>query len=421
MRRDQEREEIPGAQRHSQQRRLDPGQQAGRAQGIPQAQQAEHHQQQRDQLTAEQMALHQRRHAKGHGRPLGKAGLLGGIYIIQAHQHQWQESDGRVLAHRGADVGADQPVAGQCVQRRAQQAQLAAGGNFAKAAIGNDGGGQCHRKDVHLIAGAQRQPGVVQKSRQRQKQFTVAQGISVAIAVQAVSGHAHRELPVGQLRRHGRNALQMVVQVMPKIQVVAEQRQAGRHRDARQDQRHRVLAAARRGIRVPAGKQQQQRQVQHRRQQHEDDQPGQAVDGLLGQGNAVQVKLAFAVSQGRRQVLHLCPVVHPQTSGNGAVAVVQRYGISSDSRWIALAGKRQRTRAVQCVKGGRVRRLAGEILHRHLIRAGAHRAACRRKADGLILRRGEVLAVVPDLQRRPVLVHSGDLRVVVAKIRRGQL
>ena len=102
------------------------------------------------------MALHQRRHAKGHGRPLGKAGLLGGIYIIQAHQHQWQESDGRVLAHRGADVGADQPVAGQRVQRRAQQAQLAAGGNFAKAAIGNDGGGQCHRKDVHLIAGAQR-------------------------------------------------------------------------------------------------------------------------------------------------------------------------------------------------------------------------------------------------------------------------
>ena len=110
VRRDQEREEIPGTQRHSQQRRLDPGQQAGRAQGIPQAQQAEHHQQQRDQLTAEQMALHQLRHAKGHGRPLGKAGLLGGIYIIQAHQHQGQESDGRVLAHRGADVGADQPV-----------------------------------------------------------------------------------------------------------------------------------------------------------------------------------------------------------------------------------------------------------------------------------------------------------------------
>ena len=135
---------------------------------------------------------------------------------------------------------------------------------------------------------------------------------------------------------------------------------------------------------VPAGKQQQQRQVQHRRQQHEDDQPGQAVDGLLGQGNAVQVKLPFAVSQGRRQVLHLCPVVHPQTSGNGAVAVVQRYGISSDSRWIALAGKRQRARTVQCIKGRCVRCLTGEILHRHLIRAGMYGTACRRKGDYFI-------------------------------------
>ena len=330
MRRDQEREEIPGAQRHSQQRRLDPGQQAGRAQGIPQAQQAEHHQQQRDQLTAEQMALHQRRHAKGHGRPLGKAGLLGGIYIIQAHQHQWQESDGRVLAHRGADVGADQPVAGQCVQRRAQQAQLAAGGNFAKAAIGNDGGGQCHRKDVHLIAGTQRQPGIIQQGGQCQEQFTIAQRVGIAVAVQRIGGHAHRKLPVGQLRRHGRNALQMVVYIVPEVEIVAEQRQAGRHRDARQDQRHRVLAAACRGIRVPAGKQQQQRQVQHRRQQHEDDQPGQAVDGLLGQGNAVQVKLAFAVSQGRGQVLHSGAVTHPQAGGHRSVAVVQRYGVGTN-------------------------------------------------------------------------------------------
>ena len=117
---------------------------------------------------------------------------------------------------------------------------------------------------------------------------------------------------------------------MPKIQVVAEQRQAGRHRDARQDQRHRVLAAARRGIRVPAGKQQQQRQVQHRRQQHEDDQPGQAVDGLLGQGNAVQVKLALAIGQGRGQVLHSGAVTHPQAGGHRSVAVVQRYGVGTN-------------------------------------------------------------------------------------------
>ena len=213
----------------------------------------------------------------------------------------------------------------------------------------------------------------------------------------------------------------MVVYIVPEVEIVAEQRQAGRHRDARQDQRHRVLAAARRGIRVPAGKQQQQRQVQHRRQQHEDDQPGQAVDGLLGQSNAVQVKLAFAVSQGRGQVLHSGAVTHPQAGGHRSMAVVQRYGISSDSRWIALAGKRQRARTVQCIKGRCVRCLTGEILNRHLIRAGLYGTACRRKGDYFSLRRNKILAGVPDLQRRPVLVHSGDLRVVDAKIRRGQL
>ena len=122
----------------------------------------------------------------------------------------------------------------------------------------------------------------------------------------------------------------MVVYIVPEVEIVAEQRQAGRHRDARQDQRHRVLAAARRGIRVPAGKQQQQRQVQHRRQQHEDDQPGQAVDGLLGQGNAVQVKLALAIGQGRGQVLHSGAVTHPQAGGHRSVAVVQRYGVGTN-------------------------------------------------------------------------------------------
>ena len=201
------------------------------------------------------MALHQRRHAKGHGRPLGKVGLLGGIYIIQAHQHQWQESDGRVLAHRGTDVGADQAVAGQRVQGRAQQAQLAAGGNFAKAVIGNDGGGQRHDKNINLIAGAQRQPGIIQQGGQCQEQFTITQRVGIAVAVQRIGGHAHRELPVRQLRRHGRNALQMVVYIVPEVEIVAEQRQAGGHRDARQDQRHRILAAAYRGVFIPAGKQ----------------------------------------------------------------------------------------------------------------------------------------------------------------------
>ena len=109
------------------------------------------------------MALHHGRHAQRHGKPIGKAGLVPGVDAVQARQHQREEGHGREFARSGAGVDADEPVAGQGVKQRPQQAQAAAGRDFGKAVIGNGAGGQRHSKQVDLVAGAQRQPQVVQQ------------------------------------------------------------------------------------------------------------------------------------------------------------------------------------------------------------------------------------------------------------------
>ena len=109
------------------------------------------------------MALHHGRHAQRHGQPIGKAGLVPGVDAVQARQHQREEGHGREFARSGAGVDADEPVAGQGVKQRPQQAQAAAGRDFGKAVIGNGAGGQRHSKQVDLVAGAQRQPQVVQQ------------------------------------------------------------------------------------------------------------------------------------------------------------------------------------------------------------------------------------------------------------------
>ena len=81
------------------------------------------------------------------------------------------------------------------------------------------------------------------------------------------------------------------------------------------------------------------------------------------------------------------------------------------------AGKRQAARAVLHVKGRRVGRLAGKILHRHLIRAGCHRRRRRGKRHFLLT---GIRAVVVHLQRAAVRVYGGNVGKLVGKLGRRQ-
>ena len=231
------REKIPRAQPHGQQRGLDPGQQPRGVESLPQAQKTKQNQQQRRQLTGEQMALHHGRHAQRHRQPIPEAGPVAGVDAVQTQQHEREKRHGRELADGGAGVDAGQPIGGQRVEQCPQQTQPTAGRDSGKAEIGDQAGHQRDRKEVDLVAGAQRQPQVVEQRGQQQKQLTVAKRAGVAIAVQRGRGQPHRELPVGQLRSHGGDALHVKFQIMAEVQIVAEQRQTGQQRDARQRQR----------------------------------------------------------------------------------------------------------------------------------------------------------------------------------------
>ena len=173
------------------------------------------------------MALHHGGHAQRHRQPVRKAGLIPRIDAVQAEQHQREERHGGELAHSSAGVDADKPIAGQCVEHCPQQPKTAALSNAAKAEISDQAGGQCDCKDVYLIAGAQRQPQIVQQCRQKQKQLTIAKRVCIAVTVQGGGSQAYRKLPVGKLGCHSGDALQMVVQIVADIKIIAEQRQTG--------------------------------------------------------------------------------------------------------------------------------------------------------------------------------------------------
>ena len=398
-----EGQQEPGAQAESQRRGLAPGQQPGRGQGLAQPQQAKDRQQGGGKLCGDQVALHQGRHAEGQRRPLGEAGSLAGVDLPYAQQDQRQKTHGRVLAQSGAEPDAHQPVAGKRIQRRPQHAVTAAAGDARKAQVAGPGGGQRGGQHIRLVAGAQGQPGVVQQGGQQQEQFTVTQRVDVAVAVQGGGGHAHRELPVGKFLRHGGDTLQMVVQVMAEVQLVAEQRQAGGGRNAQQGQRHRRQAAGASG--GSHAEEQPGQQVADGKKQGEAGQPGHAVHGLFHQRDGIEIELAPVIVQGGLQVVHPRAAADPQPGGQRAVAVVQRQRVGLHGGGRLRRRERQRPGALQDVEGGGVGRLAGEILHGHFIRAGSQRH--RRGGKGDLLLTLKALVVV-DPQRTVVAVQPGE-------------
>ena len=200
---------------------------------------------------------------------------------------------------------------------------------------------------------------------------------------------------------------------MPEIQPVRKQWQAGRQRDAQQRQRQPQRTAAGCAALAHAGKQQPPQTVQRRKRQRKAQKPRHAVDRLLGQRDAVQVQLAFAVLQGGGQIVQPRPGADPQPRRGAAVAVVQRQRVGRDGGRYFFGGKRQAARAVLHVKGRRVGRLAGKILHRHLIRAGSQRRRGRGKRHFLL---AGIRAVVVYLQRAAVRVHGGNVSKLVGKL-----
>ena len=193
---------------------------------------------------------------------------------------------------------------------------------------------------------------------------------------------------------------------MAEVEIIAEQRQAGKRRDGDERQRQPQGTAAGSALLPCFGKQQPEQEVHDREEQRKAQQPGDAVDGLLGQGDGVEIELALAVVVQRGgQIIELCAAADPQPGSQGAVAVIQPQGVGADRRGNHGAGKAQRTGGVEHIEGGRVGRLAGEILHRHLIRAGPHRLPGRRKIQRVT---GLEVRLVPHLEVIPLV--GGNVR-----------
>ena len=177
---------------------------------------------------------------------------------------------------------------------------------------------------------------------------------------------------------------------MAEVQIAAEQRQAGQQRDTRQRQRQTQRTAAGSAPLPHMGKQEQQCGVRSGKQHKEAEQPRRAVDGLLGQGDAVNVQLALVVGDGGGQVLHPRTEADPKPGRQAAVAVVQPQRVKGHGGGAAFTGKGQRPGSVEHIKRGRVGGLAGKITDCDLIRTG--------RQSNIVCREGHrVVAVIADL------------------------
>ena len=82
----------------------------------------------------------------------------------QRIQDQRQKGHGAVFAHGGPHIQIGKAIQIQAVQRSAQQANGAAFGHFAKAAIGGQHGEKIDQHHIDLIAGLQRKAHQAQNS-----------------------------------------------------------------------------------------------------------------------------------------------------------------------------------------------------------------------------------------------------------------
>ena len=98
------------------------------------------------------------------------------------------------------------------------------------------------------------------------------------------------------------------------------------------------------------------------------------------------------------------PIVNKRISVT-PIAMLLGAAPDADRRGNHGAGKAQRTGGVEHIEGGRVGRLAGEILHRHFIRAGPHRLPGRRKIQRVT---GLEVRLVPHLEVIPLV--GGNVR-----------